>query len=333
MKGRASPADFPKESDGHMLNKSSRSDDSESTLPRERCTPCKIGFRLMEGPPDFFLATNPSAEQLQAFKAFSANAAVIRHEHHKGIQERNSGSGAESAAPTSTRSIHRFRGPSCSRPAKENTSSTASVHADNDHTVEASFMSRAGEASPQACPTAEDTYPEVPELGGSIRLLRYLQGYEYNVPAASEAYRRHMRWREEMGICAGKRRAVVESMLLPMHPEAAPSHADVTRFFPTNPVLRRNGVNTSSTANCDATAAPVSLSGEGDFLLHAMSEKAIEAVIMDKQGNIISIERPGLLDVNGLFSVVSEDDFLRWHSYMLEFRCMLLDVWVYCALL
>lgn len=34
----------------------------------------------------------------------------------------------------------------------------------------------------------------------------------------------------------------------------------------------------------------------------------------------------GLLDVNGLFSAVSEEEFLGWHSDILEFRCMLLDV-------
>lgn len=38
----------------------------------------------------------------------------------------------------------------------------------------------------------------------------------------------------------------------------------------------------------------------------------------------------GLLDVSGLFSVVSENDFLRWHASILEFRCMLLDVCVSC---
>lgn len=34
----------------------------------------------------------------------------------------------------------------------------------------------------------------------------------------------------------------------------------------------------------------------------------------------------GMLDVNGLFSAVSEEEFLEWHSDILEFRSMLLDV-------
>lgn len=82
-------------------------------------------------------------------------------------------------------------------------------------------------------------------------------------------------------------------MLLPMRPEASPKHTDVTRFFSTNPVLRRDAGEGLSVDVCAAAAAAASAPGGGNSLLQALSDKALDAVILDKQGNIISIERPG----------------------------------------
>lgn len=85
-------------------------------------------------------------------------------------------------------------------------------------------------------------------------------------------------------------------MLLPMRPEASPNHAAVTRFFPTNPVLRRDEGKSPSLTICAAAAAAASALGGGNSLLVALSDKALDSVILDKQGNIISIERPGWND-------------------------------------
>lgn len=168
------------------------------------CTPCKTAYRLVEGPPEFFLATNPSDEQLAAFKAFVESAMAIRHEV---LREGAEGTGrtaeAAGASSSQTRPKAALLSRTVGRPGKGGTpaagDAVASVSADAAEPANA----------PAAAPESGDAYPEVPELAGSGRLLRYLQGFDYDVPAASDAYRRHMKWREEMGLNARRRRIVV----------------------------------------------------------------------------------------------------------------------------
>ncbi|CDJ47435.1 hypothetical protein, conserved [Eimeria brunetti] len=282
-------------------------------------------FRLIEEPPEFFLAANPSTKQLEAFRAFTESAKVARSEFLRGMKASDNSTEAATDSPPCTHSKPAFVGRTLNRSSRgREVHSAAKIPQAAQHRhPEGACAASDAEA---AASTPHDAYPEVPELAGSTRLLRYLQGFDYDATAANNAYRRHMKWREEMSLNSDKRRTVVESMLLPMRPEASPKHAEVTRFFSTNPVLRRDEGRGPSLDTCAAAAAAASAPGGGDSLLQALSEKALDAVILDQQGNIISIERPGLLDVNGLFSAVSEEEFLGWHSDILEFRCMLLDV-------
>lgn len=285
---------------------------------------CARSFRLVEGPPNFFLATNPPVEHLEAFAAFAKKAVAIRQEC---MGEQDFGGSDRVAAtdpaspPTRTKSntINRTMSRTMSRP--KAVSATASAISDAPPITD-----EPADANSTATQVQSDAYPEVPELAGGCRLLRFIQGFDYDVEAASEAYRRHMKWRKEMGLTARKRRAVVEAMLLPMRPEAAPRNAEISRFYPTNPLVRLDGAVVPSRSKCAAAAADATAPGDGNSLLRAVTDEALGSVVLDRQGNIVSIERPGLLDVNGLFTAVSEEDFLRWHSYLLEFRCMLLDV-------
>ncbi|KAL8450742.1 hypothetical protein Emed_002380 [Eimeria media] len=283
------------------------------------CRCCGGGACLSEDLPAFFLAESPSASRLEAFKAFSRNAKLIRHElscPHKESQHHASSTEADPAGA----SPHRARGPLAGRTrsrAGKAEGSAAAAHASPN---------AAAHAAPSEQLPADDAYPEVPELAGSGRLLRFLQGFDFDVNAATEAYRRHMKWRADMGLDAHRRRVVVESMLLPMRPEAAPRHLEVSRFFPTNPVLRLEGKGVIDGEALAAAAATANVRGDPNSLLKAMSNEALDQVLLDKHGNIISIERPGRLDASGLLGAVTEEDLLLWHSFVLDFRCMLLDV-------
>ncbi|CDJ42268.1 Phosphatidylinositol transfer-like protein II, related [Eimeria tenella] len=316
--------DPPEQPELHYPSESSKFGEPEVLTSHMCSAPSTNDFRLVEGPPEFFLAANPSAKQLEAFKAFTENARVTRSEFCRKIQTESTVIDGEADSSASAEAKSTFLSRTLSRPMKgRETRAAATVPEQISRPAEDSCAIPTETAE---MPDSEDAYPEVPELAGSTRLLRYFQGFDYDVTAASNAYRRHMKWREEMNLTSKNRRTVVESMLLPMRPEASPNHAAVTRFFPTNPVLRRDEGKSPSLTICAAAAAAASALGGGNSLLVALSDKALDSVILDKQGNIISIERPGLLDVNGLFSVVSENDFLRWHASILEFRCMLLDV-------
>ncbi|KAL8443263.1 hypothetical protein Emag_005988 [Eimeria magna] len=253
-----------------------------ATASHVECRCCGGGSCLSEDLPAFFLAESPSAARLEAFKAFSRNAKLIRHEvscPHKESQHH-----ASTEADPAGASPNRARGPLAGRTRSRSTKGEASVAAAHA----SSSTAAAGEQLP-----ADDAYPEVPELAGSGRLLRFLQGFDFDVNAATEAYRRHMKWRADMGLDANRRRVVVESMLLPMRPEAAPRHLEVSRFFPTNPVLRLEGKEVIDGEALAAAAAAASVSGDPNSLLKAMTTEALDKVLLDKHGNIISIERPG----------------------------------------
>ncbi|CDJ58117.1 hypothetical protein, conserved [Eimeria maxima] len=299
----------------------------EPNAPADRVcrAPYAGDFRLVEEPPEFFLAANPSTKQLEAFRDFTESARAARNEFLRGMKASDSGVEAAAGSSACIRSKSAFLSRTLSRPTRGTESHYAAKSQEVPPLKYPEDASATSDAE-AAVPAPDDAYPEVPELAGSTRLLRYLQGFDYDATAAKNAYRRHMKWREEMSLNSNKRRIVVESMLLPMRPEASPKHTDVTRFFSTNPVLRRDAGEGLSVDVCAAAAAAASAPGGGNSLLQALSDKALDAVILDKQGNIISIERPGMLDVNGLFSAVSEEEFLEWHSDILEFRSMLLDV-------
>ncbi|KAL8425343.1 hypothetical protein Efla_001725 [Eimeria flavescens] len=294
-------------------------EEAVQATPNVECTVCGGGWCMKEGLPAFFLSQNPSARQLEAFSVFSKNAMAIRHEDACGVQEQPGHPEEETAAGASPHtarmsfSSHHAR----SRPIRGEAASPAAEAA-----TEASLSA----AAAAAAAAADEVYPEVPELAGGVRLLRFLQGFDFDSAAATEAYRRHMKWRKQMGLDARRRRVVVESMLLPMRPEAAPRHAEVCRFFPTNPLLRLEGGEELTEEALSAAAARANAAGDVDCLLKAMTQEALDRVLLDKQGNIISIERPGRLDVNGLFAAVTEEEFLLWHSFLLDFRSMLLDV-------
>ncbi|CDI75561.1 hypothetical protein, conserved [Eimeria praecox] len=359
----AAAADSPAHQVFESPNGLSKDEKPEALADRSSRAPCEGDFRLVEEPPEFFLAANPSAKQLEAFKAFAESARVARNEFLRGLKASDSSAEAAADSPSYTRSKSAFISRTLSRPSKgKEEPSAAKAPADETFKyAEGASATSDAETAPSA---PGDAYPEVPELAGSTRLLRYLQGFDYDATAANNAYRRHMKWREEMNLNSDKRRAVVESMLLPMRPEASPKHAEVTRFFSTNPVLRRDDGRGPGLDVCAAAAVAASAPGGGNSLLQALSDKALDAVILDKQGNIITIERPGdlfqelpsefcvevrsrrggllmscaslvsgerllyytncvcagLLDVNGLFSAVSEEEFLGWHSDILEFR-------------
>eukprot|EP00920_Eleutheroschizon_duboscqi_P026122 GHVT01064611.1.p1 GENE.GHVT01064611.1~~GHVT01064611.1.p1 ORF type:complete len:475 (+),score=105.42 GHVT01064611.1:110-1534(+) len=133
--------------------------------------------------------------------------------------------------------------------------------------------------------------PDFPELVGPFRLIRFLIGHQFDLEAAADAYRNHLKWRNENGIDQNMRDFIQSEMLTSMAPEKAPHHEKVSRHFPVNMLLRLDD----------------------------------NSVLEDKEGNIIGVERPGLLDEKRLQGALTEEEFLLWHCYQLEFRSMLLD--------
>ncbi|KAF8821396.1 CRAL/TRIO domain-containing protein [Cardiosporidium cionae] len=128
-------------------------------------------------------------------------------------------------------------------------------------------------------------------LVGDIRLLRFLIGYRMNEILASDAFRKHLQWLKLMSGDTLIRKYIEAEMLDQLRPENAPNHEKVLRHFPINFLLR------------DESGNP----------------------ILDKEGNILSIERPGFLDEKRLSAELSDSEIMLWHTYQLEFRSMLLD--------
>lgn len=78
-----------------------------------------------------------------------------------------------------------------------------------------------------------------------------------------------------------------------MRPEAAPRHEEVSQFYPMNPLLRKEVKDVCSGETLAAAAAAASAPGDGDSLLKVLTDEALDAVLLDTRGNIITIERPG----------------------------------------
>ncbi|KEP66707.1 UNVERIFIED_CONTAM: CRAL/TRIO domain-containing protein [Hammondia hammondi] len=265
---------------------------------------------------------------------------------------------------------------------------------------------------------------EVEELAGTYRLLRFLQGYDFNVSEAAQAYKRHVVWRITQRIDNTMRDFILREMVLPLTPEKAADHAAVSRNFPNNQLLRRSKptervsetkssrtaegregrratvsrerplhsfetvtsrgpglpfapdaknrdeskgdektlneqqdficrYGSASSAASSSTAASSCISSSSFNLFSSSpgssfacgpsgcsgevasppdsnrfsfaSPTVTPQILLDRQGNIITVARPGLLDERRLFEDVSEDTFLKWHCYQLEFRNILLD--------
>lgn len=180
---------------------------SEALADRVCTAPSAGDFRLVEEPPEFFLAANPSTKQLEAFRAFTESARAARNEFLRGMKASDIGAGAagdssctRSKSAFLSRTVSRHgRGREVHPPAK----ALSSAHINSPENASATSDAEASTSAP------DDAYPEVPELAGSTRLLRYLQGFDYDATAANNAYRRHMKWREEMSLNSDKRRTVV----------------------------------------------------------------------------------------------------------------------------
>ncbi|ESS36394.1 CRAL/TRIO domain-containing protein [Toxoplasma gondii VEG] len=251
---------------------------------------------------------------------------------------------------------------------------------------------------------------EVEELAGTYRLLRFLQGYDFNVSEAAQAYKRHVIWRITQRIDNAMRDFILREMVLPLTPEKAVDHAAVSRNFPNNQLLRcskqtervsetkssrerplhafeavtsrgtalplapdaknrdeskgeaktlneqqdffcRYGSTSSAASSSTSASSCISSSSFNLFssspgsssacgpsgssrevasppdgnLFSFASPTVTPQILLDRQGNIITVARPGLLDERRLFEEVSEDTFLKWHCYQLEFRNILLD--------
>ncbi|KAK6591148.1 hypothetical protein RS030_101607 [Cryptosporidium xiaoi] len=126
-----------------------------------------------------------------------------------------------------------------------------------------------------------------------LRLLRFLVGFNFNTENAFTAFSKHIKWRKEFNIDTVIRPFVITNMLPNNNIEMAPLHSTITRYYPCNLLLRES-----------------------------IGEKK---PLRDKYGNIICIERFGLLDDTRLLGAVKVDELLLWYSYHMEYRSILLD--------
>ncbi|KAH8741139.1 hypothetical protein FG386_001266 [Cryptosporidium ryanae] len=126
-----------------------------------------------------------------------------------------------------------------------------------------------------------------------LRLLRFLVGFNFNTGNAFTAFSKHIKWRKEFNIDTVVRPFVITNMLPNNNIEMAPLHNTITRYYPCNLLLRES-------------------TGE-------------KKPLKDRSGNIICIERFGLLDETRLLGAVKVDELLLWYSYHMEYRSILLD--------
>ncbi|CBZ53920.1 hypothetical protein NCLIV_037020 [Neospora caninum Liverpool] len=88
---------------------------------------------------------------------------------------------------------------------------------------------------------------------------------------------------------------------------------------------------TSSSSSPDSSVACMPSGCSKEFasppesFLSSVASTHKPEILLDREGNIITVARPGLLDERRLFEELSEDLFLKWHCYQLEFRNILLD--------
>ncbi|KAJ1612208.1 putative Sec14d [Cryptosporidium canis] len=126
-----------------------------------------------------------------------------------------------------------------------------------------------------------------------LRLLRFLIGYSFNISNAFSAFQKHIKWRKEFNMDNVVRPYVITNMVPNNNIEMAPLHNIITRYYPCNLLLRES-----------------------------THEKT---PLKDYFGNIICIERFGLLDETRLLGAVKVEELLLWYSYHMEYRSILLD--------
>lgn len=126
-----------------------------------------------------------------------------------------------------------------------------------------------------------------------LRLLRFLIGFSFNVSNAFSAFNKHIKWRKEFNMDNVVRPYVITNMVPNNNIEMAPLHNIITRYYPCNLLLRES-----------------------------THEKT---PLKDYFGNIICIERFGLLDETRLLGAVKVEELLLWYSYHMEYRSILLD--------
>ncbi|KAF7456583.1 CRAL/TRIO domain-containing protein [Cryptosporidium felis] len=126
-----------------------------------------------------------------------------------------------------------------------------------------------------------------------LRLLRFLVGFNFNLNNAFNAFNKHIKWRREFNMDSVVRPFVITNMVPNNNIEMAPLHNIITRYYPCNLLLRES--------TCEKTP------------------------LKDFAGNIICIERFGLLDETRLLGAVKVEELLLWYSYHMEYRSILLD--------
>ncbi|OII76456.1 CRAL TRIO domain-containing protein [Cryptosporidium andersoni] len=126
-----------------------------------------------------------------------------------------------------------------------------------------------------------------------LRLYRFLLGYGFKIDYATDAFSKHINWRKEYNLDSVIRPYVITNMVPNNNIEMAPLHNIIVKYYPCNLLLREN----------DSKKTP----------------------LFDLFGNIICIERFGLLDETRLLGAVKVEELLLWYAYHMEYRCILLD--------
>lgn len=133
--------------------------------------------------------------------------------------------------------------------------------------------------------------PTANYINGEYRCFRFLLGYNFDLSTALNVYKKQLEWRQQQNIDERMIKFIKEEMLENLSPESAPLHDKILFHFPMNLLLRNKN----------------------------------NELLFDKEGNCISIERLGLIDEKRLNGEISEEQFINWQVYQLEFKCMLLD--------
>ncbi|KAL7067960.1 CRAL/TRIO domain-containing protein [Cryptosporidium serpentis] len=126
-----------------------------------------------------------------------------------------------------------------------------------------------------------------------LRLYRFLLGYSFKIDYATDAFSKHINWRKEYNMDSVIRPYVITNMIPNNNIEMAPLHNIIVKYYPCNLLLREN----------DLKKTP----------------------LFDLFGNVICIERFGLLDETRLLGAVKVEELLLWYAYHMEYRCILLD--------
>ncbi|PFH35608.1 hypothetical protein BESB_052590 [Besnoitia besnoiti] len=207
----------------------------------ERVASGPVSFR--EPPPPCFLQGNPASEMVAAFYQFVEVAHQIRQEALSELPSpsRNGSSGSEgeqAEAETCGEVVLSTSLAAATAARAQNGFAFACEIEKISSSGESRDREGGGEKASHGSVDGLASALETEELAGSYRLLRFLQGYGFDVQQAAEAYRRHVSWRVQQRIDTTMRNFILREMVLPLAPERAPGHAVVSRNFPNNPLLR-----------------------------------------------------------------------------------------------